>query len=141
MPVDGDGGPSDGAADGGLARPVEIGTGAEAFEPLSDGQTLPIIAGPQGGFHLWAAARVREPIDPENLSLRFRVLLDGGTQSDNTWKLSLVQNGDAWEWFALTEVLSNPDAVRGKEVEFRLDVTDTAGRTASDARRIIPVGP
>lgn len=34
----------------------ELGTGELCFERLSAGQTLPVIAGPQGGYHLWAAA-------------------------------------------------------------------------------------
>lgn len=31
----------------------EIGTGDHCFERLTDGQTVKVIQGPQGGFHLW----------------------------------------------------------------------------------------
>lgn len=33
----------------------EVGTGELCFERLSAGQTIPVISGPQGGYHLWAA--------------------------------------------------------------------------------------
>lgn len=33
----------------------EIGSGEECFEPLADGATVPLISGPQGGYHLWVA--------------------------------------------------------------------------------------
>ena len=42
---------------------LELGTGNQIFEPLTNGQGLTIIAGPQGGFHLWAAARISPPDD------------------------------------------------------------------------------
>lgn len=33
-----------------------IGTGEKCFETLHDGDTVPLMAGPQGGYHLWVAA-------------------------------------------------------------------------------------
>ena len=33
----------------------ELGTGEVCFERLTAGQVVPEIAGPQGGFHVWAA--------------------------------------------------------------------------------------
>lgn len=47
---------------------VEIGTGASRFEPLEDGQSMPLVAGAQGGFHLWISARARG-IDPSDVHL------------------------------------------------------------------------
>ena len=32
-----------------------MGTGENCFEPLASGQTIPVMAGPQGGFHIWAS--------------------------------------------------------------------------------------
>lgn len=37
------------------APAFEIGTGEVCFEPLNDGDLLPVMAGPQGGFHVWVA--------------------------------------------------------------------------------------
>lgn len=33
----------------------EIGTGETCFERVTAGQTVPVMAGPQGGFHIWLA--------------------------------------------------------------------------------------
>jgi hypothetical protein len=33
----------------------ELGTGQTCFERLTPGQTVPVMQGPQGGFHLWLA--------------------------------------------------------------------------------------
>jgi hypothetical protein len=38
---------------------VIIGTGQTDFGPLTDGQTLQLERGPQGGHHLWIAARMK----------------------------------------------------------------------------------
>jgi hypothetical protein len=37
---------------------VQIGTGQTDFLPLTDGQTLQLEQGPQGGHHIWIAARM-----------------------------------------------------------------------------------
>jgi len=36
---------------------IELGTGARRFETLEEGAEVPIIAGIQGGFHVWGAFR------------------------------------------------------------------------------------
>ena len=36
---------------------VELGTGLTTFAPLTDGDRVTIIMGPQGGYHVWGAAR------------------------------------------------------------------------------------
>ncbi|WP_437902157.1 hypothetical protein WME95_26290 [Sorangium sp. So ce327] len=59
---EGGGGSSTGAGGGGggCRLPVdpavfEIGTGETCFESIEEGATLPVMAGPQGGYHLWFA--------------------------------------------------------------------------------------
>jgi hypothetical protein len=37
---------------------LEVGTGTYRFEPVTDGDTLPLVFGAQGGWHLWVAIRV-----------------------------------------------------------------------------------
>src|SRR5262245_60155407 len=46
----------------------EVGTGAEAFETLVQGATVPLNRGPQGGTHIWFSARVRGLGSPIMLS-------------------------------------------------------------------------
>ncbi|WP_437681839.1 hypothetical protein [Sorangium sp. So ce131] len=59
----GDGGGGS-TGDGGCRPPdnpavFEIGTGETCFTRVEDGATLPVMAGPQGGYHLWLAVGCR----------------------------------------------------------------------------------
>lgn len=130
-----------GATDSSNLPLVELGTGADGFHPVADGDQLPLVMGPQGGYHIWAAVRVRAPINPKNLTMNFRLILDGAEVSNNTWKFTLSQNGSTWEWYAGTEIVDDPMAVSGKEVEYRVEVVDVDGRKGSDSRRVIVTGP
>lgn len=37
-----------------------IGTGEECFEPLGDAHVVPLVAGPQGGYHVWISLGCRD---------------------------------------------------------------------------------
>ncbi len=37
------------------AGKFEIGTGEKCFEPLAEGDEIPLMNGPQGGYHVWLA--------------------------------------------------------------------------------------
>lgn len=127
--------------DAGQQPLLELGTGTQSFAPLTDGQTVTIIAGPQGGFHVWAAARTRAPLDPMLLKLTVKVKLAGAELSSTDYKVNLVKNGAYSEWYAMTALVPDPATVRGKSTVIELVATDAAGRTASDSRTVIPSGP
>src|SRR5688572_28616222 len=66
---------SDGGDGGETTALIEIGTGQDMFEALSGGETLPLVAGPQGGgrnggYHLWFATRVKN-YDPSSIEMDF----------------------------------------------------------------------
>ncbi|XXX77259.1 hypothetical protein WMF30_00600 [Sorangium sp. So ce134] len=57
---EGGGSAGEGGGGGGCRPPdgpavFEIGTGETCFERIDDGATFPVMAGPQGGYHLWLA--------------------------------------------------------------------------------------
>ena len=49
---------------------LEIGTGTRGFETLSDGDSIFIVQGPQGGYHFFGSLRAQniDPGDSEDLS-------------------------------------------------------------------------
>lgn len=51
----------------------ELGTGTWRFDSVADGDTLELVRGVQGGWHIWVSARVRnpEPGAPLDLSVSF----------------------------------------------------------------------
>ncbi|WP_437927757.1 hypothetical protein WMF37_00545 [Sorangium sp. So ce291] len=61
----GEGGSSSTGEGGGGCLPpedtavFEVGTGETCFVRIDDGATLPVMAGPQGGYHLWLAVGCR----------------------------------------------------------------------------------
>jgi hypothetical protein len=64
---------------------VELGTGEWEWEPLEAGGEIPVIQGPQGGFHLLGSVRVSgieagsadDLSDPLNPTTTFSVWVDG----------------------------------------------------------------
>lgn len=135
------GGGVGGDQDAGQLPLLELGAGTQSFAALTDGQTAQIIAGPQGGFHLWAAARARPPLDPTLLRLTVKVKLGGNELSSTDYRVTLVKNGSVFEWYAMTALVPDPAAVRGQRTTVELIATDSAGRTATDSRTVIPAGP
>jgi hypothetical protein len=128
--------------DAGPGQPLlELGTGTQSFLPLTDGQAVTIIAGPQGGFHVWASVRTRPPLDPMLIKLTVKVKLAGTEISSTEYKVNLVKNGPYSEWYAMTALVDDPAQVRGKSTVIELIATDSAGRTATDSRTVIPAGP
>ncbi|WP_437780783.1 hypothetical protein [Sorangium sp. So ce1097] len=72
----GDGGSAGEGGGGGCGLPenpavFEIGTGETCFEHIEDGATLPVMAGPQGGYHLWLAVACGDC--GESVRLRYSV--------------------------------------------------------------------
>ena len=119
--------------------PVEIGTGDTGFLPLTDGEDAFIVFGPQGGWHIWTAVRVRDEsvVEAEiNLSVRFA---GDGTPAG---KASSVATGlklkdGARERAGMTNFLANALAVRGQRVVLRTEVIAADGRHGSDERTVV----
>lgn len=134
--------PGGGGADGGSGPRIELGTGGSRFEALPDRAadggvpTVPIVAGPQGGYHIWGAVRAWEM--GEEVSVKYTVsLVDPATVlSVNEYALSLARSGDAYEWSGIIGLVPDPFEARDREVELKMEVTSAGGDTATDSRRV-----
>jgi hypothetical protein len=51
---------------------LELGTGLTRFEPLVDGEAVPIVFGVQGGHHIWGGVRAIG-LDWRDLEVEFRL--------------------------------------------------------------------
>lgn len=139
------------APDGGLASAeFEIGTGT-SFEPLSEGDAVSILAGIQGGYHIFVSLRARD-VGTDNVRLEFGVL-DSATNRSVTGVGALqgrLRAGtDGWRHRdALLAVLTiPPEQLDGDEVilwaklvadngvqrEARVRVRAVYGRATPDA--------
>lgn len=132
---------------------VLLGTGEWSWEPLSDGDSLSVIQGPQGGHHLLGSVRLvgLEPGDPEDLSsannptTTFSVILDGVNltptanylqgidpvhASDSDWEHEMIGR------FAILDIADDSE-LDGLTLRFEVKIEDIHGRTASDGLEIL----
>lgn len=132
---DGAAGPSDAAI---LPR-VELGTGNASFVAI--GETIELVMGPQGGWHVDVALRIWG-LDPRGISVVYEVvrLRDGALLSRTSFLFDagrfvpegdhLVHTGD----IAILDVTSASEIV-GDEIELRVTASARDGTSARDARR------
>ncbi len=75
----------------------EVGTGEKCFQALNDGGELPLIIGPQGGYHVWMAVGCADCSD--TVYLKYGIL-DGETQMplDGTGNLEAMIELGAEPW-------------------------------------------
>lgn len=127
---------------------VELGTGAEAWQPLADGAILDLHLGPQGGEHMFATARISglwpgERTDgSDDPRVGFAVFDTAGT----VWSAALrpmrrpfipcAAGGYELAGGSTVFLVDGADALDGTEVELRVDVEDAFGAAASDARLV-----
>ncbi len=120
----------------------EVGTGELCFERLTDAE-LPLFAGPQGGYHLFAAIGCADCEDEVTFSY---LLLDPetdelfpGTYPDNQWVVPLLAF-DGWKQAAGMQIGmpgfqwddTDPAPPKGTPLRLRVSVTDGAGTREAD---------
>lgn len=131
------GGSSESAAD---APRVVLGTGRLAFEPLDSGASVPLIAGIQGGYHVWVSF-LAYGFETEILNMALATRLDDRVESfPAPVRVSAKPGTDsagapAGVMLGWPAVLVDARCSNGREIEVDLDVTDSNGRSASDVRR------
>ncbi len=129
---------------------IELGTGEWEWETLEGITELPLIQGPQGGFHFLASVRVAgiEPgvaqdlSDPKNPTTQFVIWVDG---EDITMTGTYIQGldrapVDAEPYFhemvgrfVIVDIMTDEE-LDGVEVEMSVDVTDIHGTHLSMSR-------
>jgi len=129
--------------DGGeVSASVEIGTGIDRFEPITEDQVLPLDVGPQGGgrfegYHIYSAVKVRGYAH-QNLLATFRILDDArDVQAEQSRNFRILQpDGDAYVAYAVAPRLMDCCVVEDQPIYLSVEVTDSNGLTGSDERRV-----
>ena len=122
---------------------VEIGTGFRTFEELSSGAEVPIIAGIQGGFHVWGAFR-GGLFDDQEITILFELYLNGELIANADYfefNLSRNNRGD-FEYTGVSVIYFDNDRVEpssGSEMTLTLTVTTRQGERLSDEIRLTPI--
>ncbi len=118
-----------------------LGQGETAYAELDDGTELPLVAGPQGGHHVWIAMRAEGLSAPgaELLVDAFpRGAADPPRRLPVRTRFALLPDG-SWERVGWPAEI--PDALCTVDTEVMVRVTlRQGGREAVDERVVVPQG-
>jgi len=132
-----------------------LGTGIDAFVPLTDGDIVDIVQGPQGGFHVFGSVRIRgldpgnpdDLGDPSNPTSDFLVF-QGDTRVDldashYTQGLDPTAEAGTFEMVGRLLILDiqSPAELDGASLRIEVTVTDVDQRSASDQRTVTARAP
>lgn len=118
----------------------EVGTGEVMFEALEDYQEAPLVAGPQGGHHVWISFRATGLSSERVLMDLDMVPLDESEpppRAEPVRVFTEVANGEQVFVGWPAQILEAGCYV-GVPLSVRVEVTDTAGHVVSDERIIVP---
>ena len=122
---------------------VIVGEGQGNYLEIEDGAELQVEAGPQGGYHVWIAARLK------NLTASGSVTTVSGSFVDLDYEPSPVSlvfsfdpdEGDYCKIYGLRFRLDDPEhpveSLLGEEVDVTVTITDALGVVESDTKRIV----
>ena len=136
-----------------VAPAVYIGTGEEFFEPLSEGDQVPIIAGPQGGWHIWQSIETYNMGEVADTHLSITLASTGAVVSEGKYLVGLLKDEElvcrnyffGMFGFLDTDDLAYescdtpPELLGYREVCLNVEVVDEFGVEASDSRCVLAV--
>jgi len=130
-----------GSADAGSPTlAVELGTGERDFEPLAEGDVLPLSAGTQGGHHVWASFRI--DADPGLVTLTVNAELLGLEDGvlEGRGRVSTITAPGGAEYSGWPAQLSLPRCAGDYPLQLEVTVVAQDGRWGSDSR-VVEVRP
>ena len=133
-----------------LDTTVELGTGADSFVPLHDGDLLPFERGPQGGYHVYGSLRAtgvdvgdpNYPFELTNPHIWFNVEQDGveiALLVDQPRALEpLDEEGHVGVLGELVIFnVADPTTLNGTTARLTGKLTDRCGRGGEDRREVV----
>ena len=122
---------------------IEIGTGARRYARLEAGQEVPIIQGPQGGFHVWGGFRGRGFPD-DDVRIRFALDLEGETiaTADYTEFALPTDSTGLYSYAAVSVIYLENERVEpssGSRMTLRATVESSDGQSLSDEIDVTPI--
>jgi hypothetical protein len=117
--------------------------GLLVHRPLEDGDEVRIVAGFQGGQHIWVSLRAGG-VQTCLVDARYQLLDAVGVALDATWGGEFYELRDepgVYELLAYPAFVAHPQRVHRREVVLRAEVSDGCGHLISDEVTVIPVDP
>ncbi len=125
-----------------------LGTGQTDFAPLNDGQTLQLERGPQGGHHIWIAARMKNLRQSGSRTTLTAKLVGEATSSIPPAAYVFTFDRDEGNYCKLwglryqldsgaTDLAADYKRFLGKQLEVSVEVTDSTGAKATSTKTIL----
>lgn len=120
---------------------LELGTGTWRFEPLADGQDVPLVRGAQGGWHLWLSVRA-DGLDAETGSLAIELQPADESAPPQTTSIGIHfdppdANGMR-SYLGWPAILADPSCAVGTMLRVRATVTTGSGERITAERYVVP---
>lgn len=122
---------------------LELGTGTWQFEPVTDGETLPLTHGAQGGWHFWVAVRLTGvDVDTASLSVETQPADESTPATTETIGVHLdprdAEGGRSY--LGWRDIMRDPACSVGTTFRVRATLMLANGMRASDERYVV-AGP
>jgi hypothetical protein len=111
-----------------------LGSGPEVFVPVTDGDSVAIMDGLQGGTVMWGAVQARN-VEVRDVELLFTVTPPSGPPSARRFVVDL---DDAGTVSGLAVFLLDQRSFAGQPCVWRVELHDRTGRMAADEKTVIP---
>ncbi|MEM9071240.1 MAG: hypothetical protein AAGE52_22200 [Myxococcota bacterium] len=120
---------------------LELGTGEVGFETLEDYQPVALVAGPQGGHHIWLSLRA-EGLSSDRVLLEVdAVPLEETEPPPRREPVRIFMTpveGDMREIVGWPAQLAEPECLVDVPLSVRVTLTDSRGNQISDERIVVP---
>ena len=120
---------------------LEVGTGYDRFVAYTEPATGELVAGPQGGFHIWTSLRARNPATTMSplVEVTYERVRDGAVVSYPfrvRVSFDRVPGTDLQEIYGLRAEALSPDDVLDEDVIVRARVETRDGAFATAEQRV-----
>lgn len=120
---------------------LEVGTGYDRFVPYAEPAVGELVAGPQGGFHIWTSLRARNPATTMSplVEISYERVRDGAVVSYPfrvRVSFDRVPGMDVQEIYGLRAEALRPEDVLDEDVIVRARVETRDGAFAIAERRV-----
>ena len=122
---------------------ILVGTGDIAFRELAENENVEIIAGPQGGHHIWISTRI-SGLDPRSVQFEFGVTDEESEQLlsvDSLQLISPMSTTSEGRWYdrsGLLAVLEQPaEDVHGRTVILWVNASDAEGVSVHGEQHVL----
>ncbi len=130
---------------------LEIGTGAQEYEALRAGDSVTMVHGPQGGWHMLGSVRLHNMDQIVEIHFTITDVDSGVVVSDNSYRVALVMDEECAGYFpgmygyVFVDELEDgeadtpPELLAYHTVRMEMEAEDLSGRTASAQLDVLAV--